>query len=142
MSIPGLSLGFKWYVSRLCSGTHIIYKLSRHRSTINRTIPEICTENTVFVLQNLREFYMNTFTEFYLTYIKITCYWCSIYRSGLLQIKKKSFSLSWETVTRVFGNKTPKLYNTVQQKLKGGCQTGDTFGTILTLVLVLLGHPT
>lgn len=46
--------------------TLIIYRLSRHGSAVNRAIPEICTDNTVFVLHNLREFYINTFTECYL----------------------------------------------------------------------------
>lgn len=39
-------------------------------SAVNKTVPEICTENTVFVLQNLHKFYINAFTEFYLTYVK------------------------------------------------------------------------
>lgn len=42
--------------------TVIIFKLSGHGRC--RKIPEICTEITIFVLQNLYEFYIITSTDF------------------------------------------------------------------------------
>lgn len=41
-------------------------------------------------------------------------------------------------MTRVFGNKTPELYNTVQQMLNDGFQTGD--GAYSLLGFIRLSH--